>query len=201
MKTSKKYYILGTDLSHHNDVDLKECGKQGFIFLKATEGKSVVDEKTDIYIQDLARFHADRMPFIGFYHYARPEYNTALTEANFFLDTIKPHIGNCMCVLDYEGRALSIPQSEKWALEWLNHVRDKAHTNPIFYVQASALKKYPTIAKNFPLWVACYSQESRQEKYKKEIEKADFIQITSHPLDIDIFMGNPYDIGKIIKGV
>lgn len=204
MRINKKYYVLGTDLSHHNDIDLTDCGNQGFIMLKATEGRSVIDNKCMDYIKqmtDHVNYRGGSMPFIGFYHYAHPEFNTALTEAYFFLNNIRPHIGGCMCVLDYEDKALSVPQSEKWALEWLNYVRDKAQTNPIFYVQASALKNYPTIAQNFPLWIACYSQESRQEKYKKEIEKADFIQVTSHPLDINIFMGDMQDMCNIIKGV
>lgn len=197
-----KKYLIGTDLSHHNDINLCDCGKQEFFFFKATEGKGYVDDKKNKYIADLAQANTiETMPFIGFYHYAHPEKNFPNEEADFFLTSICEHIGNCMCVLDYEGDALTYSASEKWAMRWLEYVQKNAGTTPIFYVQASALKYFPNIAKIYPLWIACYNQESRVEKYKKEVEQSNILQITSHPLDIDIFKGSRVEMAQIIKGV
>ena len=81
-------------------------------------------------------------------------------------------------------------------------LQKKANTNPIFYVQASSLTNFPNvIMNNFPLWIACYSQESRMYRYAQVVKSARFIQLTSHPFDIDIFKGNPSDMVNIIKGV
>lgn len=194
-------YMLGTDFSHHNEIDLQYCGQQGFIFLKATEGKSMFDNNMDNDLREIENNYWGTPPFIGFYHYAHPEFNSAKTESNFFLERIKPHIGNCMCALDFEGVALHVHDNEMWALEWLHNVQSQTGARPIFYVQASAVELFPKIIENgFPLWVACYSQESRISRYPKAMEKATFIQITSHPFDIDIFKGTPVDMAKIIQG-
>lgn len=193
-------YMIGTDFSHHNEINIEGCGSQGFIFLKASEGVSYMDKKMNNFLTGLSIGHNKNMPFIGFYHYARPENgNTPTAEADHFVRTIMPHIGNCMCALDIEGDALSFPNIQKWALEWLNHVRSRCDTNPILYVQASSANKFELITRNFPLWVACYSQDSRVKKYAEVIEKAKFVQITSHPIDIDIFKGSPLDMARIIK--
>lgn len=195
-----KKYMLGTDFSHNNDIDLQYCGNQGFIFLKATEGRTFLDNNMDNDLREIENNCWGAPPFIGFYHYAHPETNTALTESNFYLERVKPHIGNCMHALDFENTALRVPDCEKWALEWLNNVKSKTGSLPIFYVQASAVAQFPNIVKSgFPLWVACYSQESRISRYPAAMEKATFIQITSHPFDIDVFKGTPQDMVKIIQ--
>lgn len=202
MEISK--YILGTDFSHHNPIDLRYIGQQGFIFLKATEGRSYVDSKLKLNMQHLAynSFMANK-PFIGFYHYARPELNSAKDEAFFCLRTISSHVGNCMIALDIEGNALNEKNIEMWVVEWLEIVKQKAKTNPILYLQASALSLFPNIIcdKKTPLWVACYSESSRKSKYKHTMNRANFIQLTSHPFDIDIFKGSPIEIAQIIQGV
>lgn len=199
--TDTKEYCLGTDLSHHNILDLEACGRQEFIFLKASEGRSYIDNKMNVYLTQLAnKYHFAQIPFIGFYHFAHPELNTPLGESRFYLDVIKNHIGNCIPILDYEDKALRIKNSENWALEWLNDVRAKTGSTPVFYVQASALKNYPTILANYPVWVACYSEDSRKGKYKREIEQSTFIQITSHPFDVDIFKGSPNNLAELIQG-
>lgn len=199
MKIDK--YMLGTDFSHHNDIDLRYCGNQGFIFLKATEGRTLTDNNMDNDLREIEANIYGISPFIGFYHYAHPETNTALSESNFYLERVKPHIGNCMHALDFENKALTVNDGEKWALEWLYNVQAKTGSRPIFYVQASVLNQFPNIiTSEFPLWIACYSQESRMSKYSAAIEKATFIQLTSHPFDIDIFKGTPQDMVEIIQG-
>lgn len=193
-------YMLGTDFSHHNDIDLTGCGIQSFIFLKATEGLNFEDYKMNQYLEDIASTrNAQTMPFIGFYHFAHPERNTPHDEAVHYLSEIKNHIGYCMTVLDIEGIALRVPDIESWCLRWLEEVEDVTGSRPIFYIQASDVKKFPYIALAYPLWVACYSPDSRKGKYKDVIEKATFIQITDHPFDIDVFKGSPADMTQLIK--
>lgn len=194
-----KEYMLGTDVSHHNVVDFTYCGNQGFVFLKATEGNGYVDNNMDNDLKEILHNPWGVPPFIGFYHYAHPEYNTPASEAKHFLDTIRPHIGNCMCALDIEGTALTVKNIDMWALQWMMTVEKETGSTPILYVQASGVRIFPAVSKRYPLWVACYSQESRETRYKQEIEQAKFIQLTSHPLDIDIFKGTPVDMARLIN--
>lgn len=193
--------VFGFDLSHWNkNIDISGINA-GFCFLKASEGAKGRDNMMNEYIKILsANIPLTKMPFIGFYHYARPEINTPAVEACNFLNAVQPHIGNCMLALDWEGIALDVKGGEDWAIRFLDMIGNETGTSPIFYIQASSLSKYPNIAVEFPLWVACYSQDSRQTKYRQECEKADFLQITSHPFDIDIFKHSTVELARIIKG-
>lgn len=190
--------VFGYDFSHHNTENASDIYGAGFVFLKASEGKTIQDNKMGIFIRQLSTL--EKVPFIGFYHYAHPELNHFGLEANNYLNAITPHIGNCMCVLDWEDKALKVENGERWAINWLDAVGNRTGSTPIFYVQASALFKYPNIIREFPVWMACYSQTSRKERYKKECEWADFIQITSQPFDINIFKYSPAELARIIQG-
>lgn len=195
--------VFGFDFSHHNkDIDIASIAAD-FVFLKASEGKTYRDPEMQNFIKKLKmkKVMLGEMPFIGFYHYARPDINISPSEeAANFLNTIKPHIGNCMLALDWEGYAIKVKGGEDWALHWLDMVGNATGSTPIFYVQASAFNKYPRITKEFPTWVACYSQSSRAGKYKEECDKADFLQITSNPFDIDFFKYSSVELARIIKG-
>lgn len=194
----KNEILIGGDLSHHNwgEVDPTFWS---FVFLKATEGKSWCDPTMNKWIRSIADNDLNSQfspPFIGLYHFARPENNTFRTEAEHYLNIIKPHIGNCMCALDWENKALQVKGGEIWALQWLREVKKETGTNPLFYCQESALMNYPNIIKEFPIWVAHYHGQNKHDNCGSYT----MWQITSNPFDIDVFNGGRVEMAKLIQG-
>lgn len=192
--------LMANDVSHNND--LQEL-YTNLLFIKASEGKTYVDKKHNEWVRlmgEQALRTAKTTPYIGFYHYARPDNgNTPLEEFTNYKNAVDGHSGFAVA-LDWEGKALNVPNGEKWALEWLRMAEKTLHTIPMFYVQASSVDKYRTIAENYPLWVACYSQDSRANKYKRQMRLASMIQIASNPLDVDIWMQSEQDLVNMING-
>lgn len=188
-------FLLGADVSHHN-YGIINPSQLDFVWLKATEGMTYIDDKMNDYLCNIA--DSNNEPFIGFYHYARPENNSPQEEAEHFLKTISPHIGNCMLALDWEGNSLRYPQ--EWILEWLNIVHEKTGTKPLIYVQSSATKNLNKVAKaGYGLWVAHYTKKDRPTIYNWSDYK--FWQFTSSPFDINIFKGNKSDLVRLIKSI
>lgn len=196
--------ITGIDISNNNREKLK--GKpicaNGFIIMKASEGKTFKDKSFAYYMNKIAE-ESDiygNMPFIGAYHYARPDNgNTPREEFDNYAAAIKGHEDSIFNVLDYEDLAHNY--GEKWAVEYLKIAERELKKRPFFYTSASYINShYPNIRDKYPLWLACYSQDSRTSRYKDVCARATILQVTSHPLDIDIFMGDMIDMYRFIKG-
>lgn len=196
-------FMLGVDFSHHqwnkNEAKRFNPAYADFVIIKATEGKTYVDPAMNDWLQLIVDTRGESgAPFIFFYHFARPENNSAYDESLHFIKTIEHHIGNCGIVLDWENAAHKVPKAEKWALEWLSQVEAATgnRTNPLFYTSAAYTHKYPLIAKaGFPLWVAHY------DTVKPRVEAWDrptMWQFTSKPFDMNIFFGSPADMVKLI---
>lgn len=196
----KHEIMLGGDFSHHMYMNI-DPKLLSFVMLKATEGVTYKDESMNKYLVDIATAYADKeidtMPFIGFYHFARPERNAFLPELYNFIDAIQPHIGNCLIALDWEDKALRTQQPEIWAIQWLREAQRKTGTTPLFYCSESELKNYPNIVKEFPIWVAHYHNQSKRDNC---INYAMW-QVTSNPFDIDVFNGGRKEMVSLIKGL
>lgn len=146
--------LKGIDVSHHNNLDriLSIIDKPDFCIIKATEGRTYNDPKFNHNIQ----ICQERDIPIGFYHYARPENNQAITEAKHFLSRVAPYIGNAIFALDWEDKALKYPIS--WALTWLNYIYAQTGVKPLFYCSASYTKNIKSLLDNdYGLWVAHYT--------------------------------------------
>lgn len=190
--------ILGGDLSHHNKSEQIIAGLS-FYFLKATEGTTYKDEKMTALMEFTWRISNFTVPIYGFYHYARPDLNPmgSKREADRFLDTIKPHIGQCLIALDWEGKSLECGLD--WALEWLNYIKEKTGIRPFFYSSASYLQKCKNIKTGrkihdeYPLWVAHYGKEDKYADLKKT---GNIWQFTSTPLDLDIYYGTYVELAQ-----
>lgn len=192
-----KPILIGGDFSRHNyDVVNPSC--LDFVWLKATEGRSWVDPMMHHYLEDMVSAGGNNTPFIGFYHYARAESNLPEEEAQHFLKTIEPHIGNCMLALDWEGRSLQITPT--WAVRWLNYVKDHTGQTPLIYCSGSETKKLGAVATaGFPLWVAHYVRQGVKKPTFYNWSEAKFWQFTSTPFDVDIFYGSRADLVTLIK--
>ena len=147
--------IHGIDVSAwQGAVDWGAVKRSGrlFAFAKATEGQTFVDRT----------FAANRLGMAGaglalrgFYHFARPDRNTAAAEAAHFLRTVGPLAPGEVAVLDLE---VAPSQSVgDWAAEWLALVAKGTGRTPVLYSYQSYLYSVPTARlTGYPLWVAAW---------------------------------------------
>lgn len=196
-------FMLGVDFSHHqwnkNVAKIFNPSYVDFVIIKATEGKSYVDQAMNDWLQLIADTRGESgAPFIFFYHYARPENNRPDQEAIHFINTIEHHIGNCGIALDWEGEALKLKEGTIWALDWLYQVQAATgnRAKPLFYTSAAYTFKYnPIAAAGFPLWVAHYNTERPRVS---AWDRPTIWQFTSKPFDMNIFFGSPSDMVSLI---
>ncbi len=147
--------IYGIDVSGwQGPVDwgtVRRSGRQ-FAFAKATEGMTFVDRTFASNRQGMA---ASGMVLRGFYHFARPDRNSAAAEANHFLRTVGPLSPGEVAVLDLE--VAPGPGVGDWAAEWLALVARATGRMPILYSYQNYLNSISTSRlTQYPLWIAAY---------------------------------------------
>jgi len=147
--------IYGIDVSAgQGTVDwgrVRSSGRQ-FAFAKATEGMTFVDKTFARNRQGMA---ASGMTLRGFYHFARPDRNSAAEEAAHFLRTVGPLGPGEVAVLDLE--VAPGPGVGDWAAEWLGLVGRATGRTPIIYSYRAYLNSIPTARlTSYPLWIASY---------------------------------------------
>lgn len=147
--------MIGVDISNWNSFP----ANYEFYIIKASEGIGWKDKLLDSHYNTLVgnkEGKPSKTKLYGFYHYARPEGgNDPIKEADWFLSLVGHHKGEAIFALDFEGKALTTPNCEDWALKWLRRVEEKTGYKPLIYLQASALGKFTRVAREgFPLWVA-----------------------------------------------
>ncbi|MGI8810133.1 MAG: glycoside hydrolase family 25 protein [Acidimicrobiales bacterium] len=147
--------IHGIDVSGwQGNVEWGAVRRSGrlFAFAKATEGKTFVD----------STFAANRLGMAGagltlrgFYHFARPDRNSAAAEAAHFIRTVGPLGPGEVAVLDLE--VAPGPGIGDWAAEWLGLVAAATGRTPVLYSYQSYLYSVPTSRlTQYPLWVAAW---------------------------------------------
>jgi len=123
-----------------------------FIIFKATEGVGYIDPDCNASYQESKA--AGKL--LGVYHFARPDYNDPISEANFFVDNIQGYIGEAMLVLDWECEPKN---NVAWAKQWLDHVYARTGVKPVIYMSESVVNSYDwsSVANaDYGLWVARY---------------------------------------------
>lgn len=176
--------IEGIDLSHWNHVSDDMFRGIDFLCHKLTEGKSMEDKEA--FSHTLKARNVNRDIILGYYHYARPEYNTAEQEAIHFCKTLREvAMSPCFLALDWEGVAEK--HDPQWALDWLDYVYIDTGIRPLIYCNASmALKMSFLYEENYGLWVAHWNR-------KKPLHKGwpfwAMWQYTAKPYDKDRFNG------------
>jgi len=130
---------------------VRQSGRQ-FAFAKATEGVTFVDTTFAVNRQAMA---AAGLALRGFYHFARPDRNSAAAEAAHFLGTVGPLGPGEVAVLDLE--VAPSPAVSDWAAEWLALVARGTGRTPILYSYQSYLYSIPTAGlTQYPLWIAAW---------------------------------------------
>ena len=155
----------GIDMSNHQGkMDLAAVLKQtatDFVICKATEGTGFIDKYCDKFM--VIAQNAKKQ--IGFYHFARPEYNTARAEADFFVRQTKGYFNKGIPVLDWESAGKS---NVKWAKEWLDRVYSVTGVKPVIYMSESVVNAYnwKAVAEaGYGLWVARYRDYNIDRNY------------------------------------
>ena len=153
--------LKGIDISNWQkglDLSQVECD---FVIVKATEGKSIVDKSCDRFFQQAKKLGK----CIGFYHFARPEYNDPHTEAMFFYNNTKNYFREAIPILDWESAG---KWNVIWAKAWLDEIYKLTGVRPIIYMSASVTRQYnwsDVVAGNYGLWVAKYKDNKVDYNY------------------------------------
>lgn len=159
-----KYNLLGMDVSHHQgdifweDVDKMsiEGDSISFVFVKATEGSELIDDR---FIRNAESLDKNAIPF-GAYHYFYPS-KSAKEQAEFFVGQIKEAKFDLKPVLDIEMIGdLSNEQIADSILIFLNFVEQELEARPIIYTYESFYKDYldGTGVQNELYWIASYNE-------------------------------------------
>jgi lysozyme len=150
--------IHGIDVSSwQGAVDWTAVKRSGrlFAFAKATEGQTFVDKT---FATNRVAMAAAGLTLRGFYHFARPDRNSAAAEAEHFLRTVGPLGAGEVPVLDLEV-APSATVGD-WAAEWLALVAKGTGRTPVLYSYQSYLYSVPTARlTQYPLWVASWGND------------------------------------------
>lgn len=158
--------LKGIDISNHQrglDLSKIDCD---FVIIKATEGKSHVDQYCDGFFQQALSLGKK----LGVYHFANNSDNTAKQEADWFINNTRGYIGKAIPVLDWED---DVTDNIPWALEWLQRVEQAYGCKPLIYMSESVVNRYdwsPVANANYGIWVAKY--RDNLPDYNYDISKA-----------------------------
>lgn len=157
--------LNGIDISNHqgsmNLSDVLKRTDTDFVICKATEGTGFVDKYCDKFMVTARNAGAQ----VGFYHFARPEYNTAVKEADFFVNQTKGYFNIGIPVLDWES---SDKWNVAWAKAWLDRVYSLTGVKPVIYMSESVVNAYnwkSVASAGYGLWVAKYRDYNIDRNY------------------------------------
>ncbi len=156
------FEVRGIDISHYQDRinwnQLRNAKVLGvplsFMFIKATEGVSIIDENFN------ENFYQARQNSImrGAYHFFAPDVD-ATKQAQFFLKQVHLEAGDLPPVLDVEkaGR-LSKDHLQNAVKTWLNVVEKHYGVKPIIYTGYKFKLQYldDSYFDAYPYWIAHY---------------------------------------------
>ncbi|MDR0385865.1 MAG: glycoside hydrolase family 25 protein [Prevotellaceae bacterium] len=160
------YDIHGIDVSRYQEkINWKEIagfksGKDSisitFAFVKATEGRSLLDRFFVYNWKETKKHKIIR----GAYHYYKPNVNSALQAANF-IKHVKLQAGDLPPVLDIEEVGKYGSANMKQGIKnWLKLIEKHYGIRPIIYTNISFYRKYLS-GKDFQkyhFWIAHYSK-------------------------------------------
>jgi GH25 family lysozyme M1 (1,4-beta-N-acetylmuramidase) len=155
--------ILGIDVSHFDGTinwSQVKADPKVFAWAKATEGTTY----TDATFTTNATNATSAGVLIGGYHFAHPETNSAVTEANFYVSVASPYIGTCkfMPALDLEdpsgGPSLISTMTSAalttWVQTWMTTVKNATGIDPVLYTNGSIASYLGSSVKTYKLWIA-----------------------------------------------
>lgn len=204
------YEVHGIDVSRHQrNIDWDAVSQMNhkdisvdFAFIKASEGRTVVDE----YFKDNWKEAKEAGILRGAYHFYRPHLTADEQTALFFRQVPKLEKGDLPPVLDIELRGSCPPARLKKNLKrWLVLTEKHYGMTPIIYTNYGFYKSYLTGKefKKYPLWIAHYKTADLNVK----ISSWHFWQHTDRAkvngirggVDFNVFKGDENDLKKLCK--
>lgn len=205
----KGYSIRGIDISHHQGrVDWEKLsqskigdGPIGFVFIKATEGKTLLDENFNDNFYQAGEYGFVR----GAYHFFSPSV-PAEEQAAYFLKQVHLEDGDLPPVLDIEHAGnLSVKEVRKAALAWLKAVEKHYGVKPIIYTYYKFKELYLDTPEfqGYPYWIAHYYVP--QLRYKGPWKFWQYTDCGRLPgikghVDLNVYNGSMYDLRKLTIG-
>jgi len=143
--------LRGVDVSEWQVVGEGDYG-QDFVICRASYGVGYTDKRCDEHYQRAK----SQGKLLGVYHYAYPQYNNPIAEADWYVSQIQGYIKEAMLILDFEELI-----DPNWAKQWLDRVFELTGIRPVIYMNAYTVNSYDwsNISKDYGLWIAGYPNE------------------------------------------
>ena len=207
--------IYGIDVSHwQNSIDWEQVANDGKIFAwcKATESTNFIDPE---FLNNASNGTAAGV-VIGAYHFAHPDENSAIDEANYFLSIASDYInvGFLPPALDLENRSgvdlQSIMTSEEltaWVMEWLQTVENQTGIKPIIYTNSSFANFLGSQVSQYGLWIADPDDDPSDPPNNlgvwnnwlfKQYSWTGVVSGISQEVDLNVFNGNLNEFNNLI---
>ena len=179
--------LHGIDVSHWQAGLDVAAADADFVIVKATDGVGWIDPEA----VNFWRAARAAGKLTGLYHFYEgdPE-----AEADFFVATVRPAVGESILVLDFETHTSDVAGAKKW----LDRVRDKTGVTPLLYTSQSvaAGHDWSSVAAHYPLWVARYgSSYGDTGAWADPLmwQYTDSYHTAGHDVDGDYFYGDHAD--------
>lgn len=210
-KYPEGYEIHGIDISHYqgeinwdrlrSNAMIDGCPLR-FIFIKATEGSSNIDENFNENFEQAREFGFVR----GAYHFWSNN-SSARAQAYYFLKMVHLEEGDLPPVLDIEHKPAnqSTEDFQRDVLTWLHIVEDKYHVKPILYTYYKFKERYLSapVFDDYPYWIAHYYVDKVEYKGKwkfwQHTDAGELPGINGR-VDLDIYNGSYYDLMQLAIG-
>ncbi len=153
-------HIHGIDLSHYQGTvfweHVGETSKMAYVYLKATEGSTIIDER---YQENIELAHKYGLK-VGSYHFFRPTTNLQDQLENF-KSQCRPGDQDLIPMIDIESSGgLSINQFCDSLFKFLEMVEQTYHQKPLLYSGRNFYNKYLSWkVDDYPLMIAQYTEE------------------------------------------
>jgi GH25 family lysozyme M1 (1,4-beta-N-acetylmuramidase) len=154
--------ILGVDVySGQGAINWAQAKAAGYTFAyaKATEGVGYTDSE---YLNNAVNGVTAGV-YMGAYHFAHPEDNTAAAEASYFLSVAQPYITACELppALDIENPStgpslqsyFTSAQLTTWIQDWITAVQTATGITPVIYIGASNAAYVGSSLNTYKLWI------------------------------------------------
>lgn len=158
--------VHGIDVSHwQGNINWSDVASDGQVYAwaKASEGMTYQDPQ---FMANMSN-GIDAGVIMGAYHFARPDNNLAIQDAENFLNTAGAYIGSGFLppVLDLEnpysgGQSIDLlslfssSELSSWVMEWSNTVELQTGIAPIIYVNGNYANYLNTSVNMYGLWFA-----------------------------------------------
>jgi GH25 family lysozyme M1 (1,4-beta-N-acetylmuramidase) len=186
--------LKGIDISHwQGQPDFDKVKDQiNFVIIKATEGVGYTDPELTRNQSEIRRVGLG----LGYYHFARPEYNSAEAEADYFTSKINIQEGEVV-VLDYESNWTGDPV--KWSLAFLKRVEENLNgIKPFIYMNKGLKKRHDwssVVLGGYGLWLADYEGSGTSTPWAftaitQTSDSGKIDGVPSNTVDLDVFYGD-----------